>query len=230
MTIKHKSINYEIKSIDEAGFFEGYANVKHVKDHASDMTVDGAFTQSLLKHKDADTMPLMFWNHKTDEPIGVWTEMFEDDHGLYIKGQLLVDDIAKAKEIYALMKRKAITGLSIGYVVQDESFERETNTNLLKSVHILEVSVVSFACNEQSQVEVVKSRFATDEMPSEREFEKALRELGLSRKQAKTFMFEGYKSLAANDENDPLNESLNTIEDEATNEKAKELLLLLKSL
>lgn len=32
----------------------------------------------------------MLWQHQMDEPIGVYTEMKEDDVGLYVKGRLLI--------------------------------------------------------------------------------------------------------------------------------------------
>ena len=30
----------------------------------------------------------MLFQHKTDEPIGVFTEIYEDQKGLFVKGQL----------------------------------------------------------------------------------------------------------------------------------------------
>ncbi len=178
-------------------------------------------------------MPALLWQHKQDQPIGVWTEMYEDDYGFYAKVQLALG-VQQADEAYILMKLGALKGLSIGYIPIDESYNKATKTNHLKEVNLLETSLVTFPANDKSQVEVVKSKFENDETPTEREFEKALRELGLSRKQAKAFMTLGFKSL---DEPEVISdETLETQETDLLNnnvikeEKAQELLALLKTL
>ncbi|GJH59414.1 hypothetical protein ECZC03_48540 [Escherichia coli] len=60
-----------------------------------------------------------------DEPIGVYTEMKEDDVGLYVRGRLLVDDDPLAKRAHAHMKAGSLTGLSIGYILKDWEYDRE---------------------------------------------------------------------------------------------------------
>nr|WP_075519061.1 HK97 family phage prohead protease [Moritella viscosa]SHO17767.1 Sb5 [Moritella viscosa] len=230
MTIKQQAA-FKVKSFDpETGCFEGYANTFDFKDHAWDITQKGAFITSLEEHKQAGTMPKMFWHHKRDEPIGVWTEMYEDEHGLYAKGRLVLE-VTKAKEAHALMKAGALGGLSIGYRVVREMWNNETDANELHEVKLDEVSVVTMACNEESKITAVKSCFEQDELPTERQMEKALRELGLSRKQAKSFLVDGYKSFTAT--NDTLVVALPTKTTELNNtvdtKAVEELLHLLKS-
>ena len=53
--------------------------------------------------------------------------MFEDSHGLFTKGQLLVNDVVRAKEARALMRAKAVNGLSIGFMVREDSYDRVAN-------------------------------------------------------------------------------------------------------
>jgi HK97 family phage prohead protease len=234
MVMQHKQVSFEIKNFNtEDGSFSGYANTFDYKDHAGDITERGAFNKSLALHKQKESMPALLWQHKQDQPIGVWTEMYEDDYGLYAKGQLALG-VQQADEAYILMKLGALKGLSIGYIPTDESYNKVTKTNHLKEVNLLETSLVTFPANDKSQVEVVKSKFENDETPTEREFEKALRELGLSRKQAKAFMTLGFKSL---DETEVISdETLETPETDLLNnnvikeEKAQELLALLKTL
>ena len=172
-------------------------------------------------------MPALLWQHKMDQPIGVWTEMYEDEHGLYAKGQLALG-VQQADEAYILMKMGALSGLSIGYITTKEHYDREQKANLLQELTLLETSLVTMQCSDISRVEVVKSRFEQEELPTEREMEKALRELGLSRKQSKAFLAEGYKSLAANDDENkaeiiPLNNTVSAKE-------ASELLDLINKL
>uniref|UniRef100_UPI004048E950 HK97 family phage prohead protease n=1 Tax=Shewanella sp. TaxID=50422 RepID=UPI004048E950 len=233
--MKIKQVAFEIKNVsEEGGTFEGYANTFNFKDKVGDNTQQGAFSKSLQQHKQDGSMPALLWQHKQDQPIGVWTEMYEDEKGLYAKGKLTLG-VQQADEAYLLLKAGALRGLSIGYNVEVESYDRQSNTNFVKEVILHETSLVTFPCNTQSQVEVVKSKLEHDETPTEREFEKALRELGLSRKQAKAFMTLGFKSLdepvevISEETKEPQETDLlnnNVIKEE----KAQELLALLKTL
>lgn len=228
MTLKHKQMSFDIKSFDaDTGCFEGYANVFDFRDYAGDITQPGAFTKSLKLHKDKNSMPALLWQHKMEQPIGVWTEMYEDEHGLYAKGQLALG-VQQADEAYILMKMGALSGLSIGYITTKERYDREQKANLLQELMLLETSLVTMPCSDISRVEVVKSRLEQEELPTEREMEKALRELGLSRKQSKAFLAEGYKSLAANDDEikAPVIELNNTV----STKEASELLDLINKL
>src|SRR2546427_13032820 len=79
-------------------------------------------------------------------PIGKWTSMSEDSHGLQAKGRLINLDTESGKRIYGAMKENALSGLSIGYRAKD--FVRGTKENeprrTLKQVHLVEVSPVTF--------------------------------------------------------------------------------------
>jgi DNA polymerase-3 subunit delta len=55
-----------------------------------------------------------FFQHDPAEPIGVWREIKEDQHGLFVRGQLL-PDIARSGEVLCLMREGALDGLSIGF-------------------------------------------------------------------------------------------------------------------
>jgi hypothetical protein len=39
----------------------------------------------------------VLWQHRQDQPIGVYSEITEDDTGLLVKGQLLIGEVAQAK-------------------------------------------------------------------------------------------------------------------------------------
>ena len=49
-------------------------------------------------------------------PIGVFDEIKEDSHGLYVKGRLALKTQA-GQEAYELLKMGALDGLSIGFRV-----------------------------------------------------------------------------------------------------------------
>lgn len=206
---KRLDIPFEIKSVSDSGEFSGYGSVFGVKDSYSDIVIKGAFANSLSKWKEKGRLPALLWQHKTDEPIGYYTKMVEDDNGLYLEGQLLIDDDPLAKRAYAHMKAKSLSGLSIGYILNDYDYDKEKSAFILKDIDLWEVSVVTFPANDEARIDNVKSIFESGDIPPPKEIERVLRDVGLSRTQAKAFMSEGYSSLkqrdASNSEENALN-------------------------
>ena len=149
---KRSAYTLEIKSMQADGTFAGYASVFHMVDSQRDIVRPGAFAESLKKRKH----PLqLLWQHQWDSPIGVIAQIFEDKHGLYVEGKLLLD-VARAREAYALLKAGAIRGLSIGFTVQKAKQNIDTGTRELLQVDLWEVSLVTLPANEAAQVTVVK--------------------------------------------------------------------------
>lgn len=203
MSMKRRlDIPLKIKSVSDSGEFEGYGSVFGVKDSYSDIVVPGAFTKSLEDWKAKNQLPAMLWQHQYDEPIGIYKEMKEDDVGLYVRGQLLIDGDPVAKRAYAHMKAGSITGLSIGFRLIDWEYDKTKEAYLLKEIDLWEVSPVTFPANEEARIEDVKSAFGRGEIPSQKSIERVLRDVGLSRTQAKTFMSGGYGALDQRDADD----------------------------
>lgn len=202
MTKQRLDVPLKLKSVSDTGEFEGYGSVFGVKDSYSDIVIPGAFTKSLDSWKVKGGQPAMLWQHKTDEPIGVYTEMREDDVGLFVKGRLLIDDDPLAKRAHAHMKAGSLTGLSIGYMLKDWEYDRTKDAFLLKEIDLWEVSPVTFAANDEARISDVKSAFARGETPLPKNIERVLRDVGLSRSQAKAFMAEGYGALSQRDADD----------------------------
>ncbi|EII48312.1 phage prohead protease, HK97-like family protein, partial [Escherichia coli 2.3916] len=100
-TKQRLDIPLNLKSVSDSGEFEGYGSVFGVKDSHDDVVVPGAFTTTLHKWSEKKALPALLWQHRMDEPIGVYTEMKEDDVGLYVRGRLLVDDDPLAKRAHA---------------------------------------------------------------------------------------------------------------------------------
>ncbi len=181
---KTMQASFDVKNITDEGVIEGYGNVFNVKDHALDITMKGAFSKSLSDIKsNGKTLPLLY-QHKADEPIGVFTELSEDQHGLKVKAQINLDT-QKGREVLSLIKQKAISGLSIGYRTIREEWDGKQKANLLHELDIHEISAVTFPCNEASRIDLVKSLLEHSQLPSQPELEKALKETGLTNTQAK---------------------------------------------
>lgn len=180
MILKNKQIirdfRLDIKEITEEGRFSGYASVFDVIDYFDDVILRGAFEKSISEKK-----PVMLWQHDSDEPIGVYESITEDDIGLWVNGRLLLD-LERAKEAYILLKNQAIRGLSIGFVPtlwEWETRENNRRIRLLKEVDLWEISLVTFPANPKALVDDVKS------VKSVRDVEDVLREAGFSRNDAK---------------------------------------------
>ncbi|WP_046485528.1 HK97 family phage prohead protease [Pseudomonas veronii] len=183
-----------IKQVSDNGEFEGYGSVFGVVDSYSDVVVRGAFTSSLSRWKEKGRLPAMLWQHQMSEPIGIYTEMREDDVGLYVKGRLLIEADPLAKRAHGHMKAGSLTGLSIGYMLEDGGYEydKEKGIWLLKAIDLWEVSPVTFPANDEARITDVKSLLARGESPPPSKVERALREVGFSGSQAKAFMAKGY--------------------------------------
>ena len=176
-------VKFEIKTeeIDEEkGLFSGYGSIFNNKDLGNDVVMAGAFAQSIGK-KGAKAIKLLY-QHKQDEPIGVFDEIIEDQKGLKVKGRLAMGT-QRGREVYELMKMGAIDGLSIGYRVDDKGYDydKRRRRRMLKSVDLMEISAVTFPMNPRARVQAVKGAERTV-----REWEELLRDVGsLSRTEAK---------------------------------------------
>jgi HK97 family phage prohead protease len=179
-----RSFALQIKAAGDDGTVEGYGSVFGVRDNYDDVIAKGAFIQSLKDHKAAGTMPAMLWQHDADKPIGVWTDMVEDEKGLRIKGQLAMETV-KGKEAHALLKMGALNGLSIGFMSKEWAYDRETEVRTLTAIDLWEVSLVTFPANEKARVTNVKS---ADELQAPKDAEKVLRDAGFSKSDATAFV------------------------------------------
>jgi HK97 family phage prohead protease len=198
-TKQRLDVALSIKSVSDTGEFEGYGSVFGVKDSYSDIVTRGAFKNSLAKWAEKKQLPAMLWQHNMNEPIGIYTEIKEDENGLYVKGRLLVDDDPLAKRAHAHMKAGSLSGLSIGYVLNDYDYDSEKDAFILKDIELWEVSLVTFPANDEARISNVKNAFDRGLTPRPSEMEKALRDVGLSKSQAKAFMAKGFGALQPRD-------------------------------
>lgn len=179
----HKDFGLEIKSANDAGEIEGYGSTFGGEpDSYGDVVMPGAFAHSLVYHKRSGTMPLMLWGHNaSDLPIGNWTDMAEDGKGLWVKGQVDIDDPI-GQRVHRAMKRKSVRGLSIGYeVIESREDEKRRGVRLLEKLELWEISPVNFPANRRATVTGVKNQDAfaswlAGDRPQRRELEGFLKE------------------------------------------------------
>ena len=173
---------------DDAGaqemVFSGYGAVFGNVDSYGDVIQKGAFKETLRGARKDGTWPAMLMQHggflggSDDNPVGIWTELNEDDTGLYVEGKLA--DTARGREAYSLLKmapRPALNGLSIGYRAKEWSVGTKPGEprRTLKKIELMEVSLVTFPANGKARVAAVKSGLTV------RDAERSLREAGFSR-------------------------------------------------
>jgi len=183
----HLNQRFEIKATnDEDGTFVAYGNVFNVIDQASDVTVPGAFSNTIANHKANGTMPKFLAQHgHTTMPIGIITDMVEDDKGLRFEGKFALETQA-GREAYSLVKMTAIDEFSIGFVTlqSEKQIMAGKQVRALMEVDVREISLVTFACNPESKIESIKSAVDNNESITPRMVQKALQESGLSKRQA----------------------------------------------
>lgn len=193
----HRDFGLEIKSADDAGVVEGYGSTfGGSPDSYGDVIAPGAFADTLVNHKRAGTMPLMLWGHQSSElPIGNWVDMAEDGKGLWLKGEIDLDDPV-GQRVHKALKRKSVRGLSIGFETLEKSQDpKRPGVRVLEKLDLWEVSVVNFPANRRSLVTGVKAALEGGELPSLPDFENFLREAGFSKSQATAIAGKGLAAL-----------------------------------
>lgn len=202
MQQKHLDVPLQIKSLSEDGSFSGYGSVFGVKDSYDEIVAPGAFSESLESRT-----PSLLWQHRTSEPIGVYTVVKEDGVGLYVEGQLALKT-ARGAEAYELMKMGAISGMSIGFYTREDSFDSVTGVRTLKKLDLWEVSLVTFPANDAARVTGVKEIVEDGQLPSLKDFERFLREAGFSKTQAAAIASKGLAHLHRSESGATANDEL----------------------
>ncbi len=194
---ERKLMPVKMDQLNLGGKFTGYASLFGQVDQANDRVERGAFSKS-LKRRGANGVRMLF-QHDPEQPIGVWHEISEDDHGLRVCGQI-VTSTPKGAEVLELMKAGALDGLSIGFRTERARTDSKTGIRHILSADLWEISIVTFPMLETARVQSLKSALAADGIgktyPSLRKFEQWLmQDAGLARKDARIVIREGYARL-----------------------------------
>jgi uncharacterized protein len=138
------------------GVFSGYASLFGVVDSQGDLVEKGAFRPSLEAWRAKGRRPAMLWQHDAAEPIGLWTDLVEDEIGLRVEGRLLLS-VQRGADAYEHLKAGTISGLSIGYAAVESRRDRKTGLRRLVTVTLWEISLVTFPANTEARVATVKA-------------------------------------------------------------------------
>lgn len=137
------------------GEFCGYATIFGARDEANDVVAPGAFRRSLRAKSPAQVK--LLYQHRTNDPIGVWRTIMEDARGLFVRGALVMT-VPRARDVWELMRAGAVDGLSIGFRAVRGRKDERTGARLLLDLDLFEISIVTFPMLPQARVNAVKAR------------------------------------------------------------------------
>jgi len=143
------------------GRVEGYASLFGVPDHGGDVVMPGAFAASLKRRAPREIRFL--FQHDPAQPIGVWDEIREDKHGLYVRGRL-IGGVARAREIAALLRAGGLDGLSIGFRTVRADRDPRLRTRRLHEIDLWEISIVTFPMLPGAKVSRIKRAKPPDDI------------------------------------------------------------------
>jgi HK97 family phage prohead protease/HK97 family phage major capsid protein len=136
----------------------GYANTT-AKDRAGDIVTAEAWAKGVENFR---RNPVMLYQHKHDCPIGRFDSITVDKKGIYVEGNVS-EAAEKNYGIHTLIKDGALKSFSVGFRVKDGKYNSKDDTMLITDVELLEISIVSVPCNQDSLFSLRKSFEGSDD-------------------------------------------------------------------
>jgi uncharacterized protein len=171
---------FEVKAdASDTGIITGYGSIFGNVDSYGDRVAKGAFAKSIHDVMTGVTAwPAMLLQHggssaEDRSPVGIWTRMEENEHGLRLEGKLALKN-TRGAEAYALLTirpRPALDGLSIGYRAKEFELHKSGSgpngaKRTLKSVDLVEISLVTFPADRFAKISSVKSWLEVEPEPA----------------------------------------------------------------
>lgn len=156
-----------VKAGPEDGLKEGEfvvypSTFTRVPDAYGDVVAKGAFADTIAEWEaSGDTMPGLY-GHRMDDPdffVAGATQMGEDDHGWWVKGQFDMDS-PKGPQVYRLVKGRRLRQLSFAYDTLDEGqveLDDGQTANELRKLRVHEFSFVPVGANQDTSVLAIKA-------------------------------------------------------------------------
>lgn len=149
------SSQFEMKAAPKEGdsplesvFIEGYASTNDV-DRSGDVISASVWEKGIENYL---KNPIILAYHDHDDPAGRMVEHKADAKGLWIKAR-----ISSAAEIYNLVKDNVLTAFSVGFRILDAEYNAAAEIFVIKEVELIEISVVSVPCNQNTLFSLAKA-------------------------------------------------------------------------
>jgi len=156
----------QLKMEGDTGRFSGYATVFGGVHNSGDIIVKGAFDYTLRTHG----RPKMFLEHSwamgatgaAALPIGKYPVIKEDDHGLYVEGEL-TPGMSLSADVRAAMKHGTLDGLSVGGFIKKGDYDETDSGRVIRRwTRLLEVSPVVFPDDSSARVDLATVKSGSD--------------------------------------------------------------------
>ena len=134
--------------VDETGLVTGKAWDFASPDRVGDIITPEAFAKAVAP------LPMLF-AHDQAQVVGSWTSIAADAGGLVVTGKLLVNDVARAKEVRSLLQAKAVTGLSVGFMTK-KSAPRKGGGRTITDLELVEISIVAVPAHPGARITSAK--------------------------------------------------------------------------
>lgn len=163
MTIKDKVFHLnsqftkELPTADQtidSVYISGYASV-NAPDRAGDVVPSSVWETGMVNYL---KNPIVLAYHDHDDPVGRVVEHKVDTTGLWVKARIS----AAATEVFNLIKDNVLTAFSVAFRVLDAEYNSITELFVIKELELIEISVVSVPCNQDTLFSLSKS-FSDDE-------------------------------------------------------------------
>lgn len=176
-----------------AGFVFGYASKFNGVDSYDD-TIEATAYDNYLK---TGRLPKMFFNHQTyNLPIGNWTKLEVDDVGLKVEGQINLN-VDAGKQLYEAIKFGSIDGMSINFRMgaDDYFYDSKLIRHITNIEDLREISIVNFPADNGARMVNFKSAFEDATIHNITDFERCLRDAGMSKTDAMALISQAKKVL-----------------------------------
>ena len=137
--------------------FEGHGAFFGNIDLQDDIIERGTFASA----KARSTKLLLMHDHRS-VPVGIFTELKEDQKGLFVSGRLPMSDDRVKGMIEPQMRIGSLNSMSVGFITQDFSFETRgtKRVRIITKAKLFEISLVSFPANPKARITAVKDYLA----------------------------------------------------------------------
>ena len=178
------TLGVEIRATDDKRTLVGYAAVFN-----SDADIGGAWVERIVPGAFSDALTgdvCAFVNHDAGRVIGRTKSgtlrLAEDSKGLRV--EIDVPNTTDGNDLWALVERGDISGMSIGFIVTKQEWDETTNppTRTISKVELFEVSAVAFPAYKDTTIGMRSLEAAHSEAEAAKAEEERKRENDLAAK------------------------------------------------